>query len=93
LEAKSPAIKIVAGDMGDSASVFRSLPPAPWAVFAVQPLGKEEVRQGKGLIDAAYEAGVSVFVQTSADRGGDESDKRPTYVGSRRAPSGRSGQC
>lgn len=41
--------------------------------------GKEEA-QGKGLVDAALEAGVKHFVFTSADRGGDRSTKNPTQV-------------
>ena len=41
--------------------------------------GAEE-RQGKGLVDQAIKEGVKLFVQTSVDRGGDDSLNNPTNI-------------
>lgn len=42
--------------------------------------GGGEVGQGKGLVDAALEAGVKFFVYTSVDRHGKDSENNPTPV-------------
>lgn len=80
LAAKSPAIKLVTGDLNDVPAIFQSLPSKPWGVFSVQPRGKEEITQGKAIVDEAVKAGVSHFVYTSVDRGGPASDTTPTDV-------------
>lgn len=80
LAAKSSAIKLVTGDLNDVPAIFQSLPSKPWGVFSVQPRGKEEITQGKAIVDEAVKAGVSHFVYTSVDRGGPASDTTPTDV-------------
>lgn len=80
LAARSPAIKLVTGDLNDVPAIFQSLPSKPWGVFSVQPRGKEEITQGKAIVDEAVKAGVSHFVYTSVDRGGPASDTTPTDV-------------
>lgn len=80
LAAKSPAIKLVTGDLNDVPAIFQSLPSSPWGVFSVQPRGKEEITQGKAIVDEAVKAGVAHFVYTSVDRGGPASDTTPTDV-------------
>ena len=72
LAALSSSISLVAGDLNDSPAIFASLPTKPWGVFSVQLSGKTEVPQGKALVDAAVQAGVSHFVYTSVDRAGGE---------------------
>lgn len=91
LARKSPLIKLVTGNLEDPASIFasaRSVTQTPiWGVFSVQtPFGgkastKTEERQGKALIDASLENGVSHFVYSSVDRGGDaKSWSSPTDI-------------
>ncbi len=80
LAAKSPAIKLIAGDINNVPAMFESLPSKPWGVFSVQPRGKDEIPQGKAVVDAALKAGVEHFVYTSVDRGGQSSDTTPTNV-------------
>lgn len=80
LAAKSPAVMLVAGDLNDVPALFRALPSKPWGVFSVQPRGKEEITQGKAIVDEAVKAGVEHFVYTSVDRGGPASDTTPTDV-------------
>ncbi|RFN53571.1 nmra-like family protein [Fusarium flagelliforme] len=87
---KSSNIKLVQGDLADPAGIFRaarSVTDQPiWGVFSVQvPMGfgqggGGEVGQGKGLVDAALEAGVKFFVYTSVDRHGKDSENNPTPV-------------
>lgn len=86
LQTKSPnTIKLVQGDLNDCPALFaaaRAAFGAPiWGVFSVQtamgqtgPGGKAavEVAQGKAVIDEARKAGVSHFVYSSVERGGDE---------------------
>lgn len=82
LAAKSPLIKVLKGDTNNPAPLFtsaRDITQRPvWGVFSVtnpsMKSGTEEAeeKQGKALIDAALDAGVKHFVQTSVDRGGDE---------------------
>ena len=82
LAAKSPLVKILKGDTSDPKPLFtsaREITQKPvWGVFSVTnpnlKKGEEsgEEKQGKALVDAAIEAGVKHFVQTSVDRGGDE---------------------
>lgn len=91
LAKKSPLIKLVTGNLDDPSSIFataRSVTKTPiWGVFSVQtPFGgkantKTEERQGKALVDASLANGVSHFVYSSVDRGGDaKSAKDPTNV-------------
>ncbi|KAF9734048.1 hypothetical protein PMIN03_003125 [Paraphaeosphaeria minitans] len=91
LARKSPLIKLVTGNLDDPSSIFASarfVTKTPiWGVFSVQtPFGgkasaKTEERQGKALVDASLENGVSHFVYSSVDRGGDaKSAKDPTDV-------------
>ncbi|KAF4339429.1 nucleoside-diphosphate-sugar epimerase family [Fusarium beomiforme] len=85
---KSPSIKLVQGDMADSATIFknaRDITKHPiWGVFSVQsPMGQgdsAEVTQGKSLVDAALDAGAKFFVYTSVDRHGEDSLNNPTQV-------------
>jgi len=69
LSALSSSISLIAGDLNNTPAIFASLPAKPWGVFSVQLPGKTEVPQGKALVDAAVQAGVSHFVYTSVDRG------------------------
>ena len=81
LAAKSPSIGLIQGDLSNVPAIFKSLPSPPTSVFSVQLLGKEEVTQGKALIDSSISAGVSKFVYASVERGGDQrSWEDPTYV-------------
>ncbi|KAI4591434.1 hypothetical protein KJ359_012574 [Pestalotiopsis sp. 9143b] len=82
LAQKSPAIKIVQGDLDDCAALFdeaKRVEPRPvWGVYSVQiSMGKGvttegEVAQGKALIDEAMRRGVEYFVYSGVERGGDE---------------------
>lgn len=81
LSALSPSISLIAGDLNDTPAIFSSLPAKPWGVFSVQLPGKTEVPQGKALVDAAFQSGVSHFVYTSVDRdGGDEPTNVPHFM-------------
>ncbi|KAJ4131460.1 hypothetical protein NW768_005646 [Fusarium equiseti] len=90
LLAKSPKVKLVQGNFADPAGIFKmakSVTDKPiWGVFSVQaPIGFDqggggEVGQGKGLVDAALDAGVKFFVYTSVDRHGKDSENNPTPV-------------
>ena len=80
LASKSPTIKLIPGDLNDLPAIFASLPSKPWGVFSIQLPGKQEIAQGKGLIDAAMAAGTKHFVYTGVDRGGDASIDSPTKV-------------
>ncbi|KAM0708835.1 hypothetical protein Q7P35_005488 [Cladosporium inversicolor] len=90
LAAKSPSVKIVEGDLDAAASLFKSAKATAgtvplWGVFSVQVMGKsksdQEVVQGKALVDEAMKSGVSHFVYSSVERGGDErSWNNPTPV-------------
>ena len=77
----SESISLIQGDLDDTPAIFSSLPTKPWGVFSVQPVGKNEASQGKALVDAAREAGVSHFVYTSTDRhGGDKPTDIPHFA-------------
>ena len=89
LQAKSPAIKLVAGDFNDVPGIFaaaEALQKPIHGVFAVTTfLGKgqsveTEEKTGKALVDEALKHGVKHFVFTSVDRGGDKSIDNPTDV-------------
>jgi len=81
LAALSSSISLIAGDLNDTPAIFSSLPTKPWGVFSVQLPGKTEVPQGKALVDAAVQAGVSHFVYTSVDRaGGDDPTNVPHFM-------------
>ncbi|KAF1966494.1 putative nucleoside-diphosphate-sugar epimerase [Bimuria novae-zelandiae CBS 107.79] len=91
LAQKSKNIKLVTGNLDTPDEVFRnakSVTKVPiWGVFSVQtPFGgkantKTEERQGKALVDASLANGVSHFVYSSVDRGGNvRSAKEATDV-------------
>ena len=86
LVAKYPSVKLVAGNMNDCPAIFFSLKDQIWGVFSVQiPFGPDasvetEEKQGKDLVDAAIENGVSHFVQTTVDRHGEHSSENPTNI-------------
>lgn len=81
LASKSPAIKLVEGDLNDVPALFASagrVHKAPiWGVYSVQiSQGKDvtfdgEIAQGKALIDESLKQGVKHFVYSSVERGGD----------------------
>ena len=91
LAKKSSRVKLIQGNLDDCPALFtealRIAGNEPiWGVFSVQAAfgdgatQESETRQGKALIDAAIANGVSHFVYSSVDRGGDKSSKDPTYV-------------
>lgn len=91
LAAKSTIIKLVKGDLDDTPDVFRAALEASggapiWGIFSVQQAVQNgatrdrETKQGKAVVDQAIAHNVKVFVYTSVDRGGDKSEKNPTYV-------------
>ena len=86
LIAKSPAIKLVTGDLDNPAAIFTSAGISIWGVFSVQVFrpghagAEREERQSKALVDAALENGVKHFVYSSVDRHGERSDSDPTNV-------------
>ncbi|KAJ2894487.1 NAD(P)-binding protein [Zalerion maritima] len=80
-------IKLVQGNLDNPSSIFSAAREATknpvWGVFSVQAAigSSTELEQGKGLVDAAKEAGVKFFVQASVDRGGDaRSRQNPTSI-------------
>lgn len=89
LQNKSPAIKLVKGDLNNIPAIFdaaEAIHKPIHGVFSVQTFaGKgqtvetEEI-QGKGLVDEALSRGVAHFVYTSVDRGGDASLTNPTQI-------------
>lgn len=83
LAAKSPAVKLVEGDMDSAHALFaaaRSIAaPVPlWGVYSVQVFSakgaslESEIRQGKAMVDQAINNGIHHFVYSSVERGGDE---------------------
>lgn len=86
LSKRAPNIKVVQGDLNDCSAMFTAASNAAnkspiWGVFGVTtPAGGGEERQGKNLVDAAVATGVSNFVFTSAERGGEKSQTTPTNV-------------
>ena len=84
--ASKPNVSLVEGDLNDCEAIFKKADTKIWGVFSLQvPMGKgasteiEQV-QGKALVDAAVAHGVSFFVYSSVDRGGEASDSDPTNV-------------
>ncbi|KAJ0155729.1 Magnesium transporter NIPA3 [Fusarium oxysporum f. sp. albedinis] len=81
---KSSNIKLVQGDLSDATTIFKNASEVTkqpiWGVFSVQVRDGAEVAQGKGLVDAALDAGVKFFVYTSVDRHGEDSLHNPTQV-------------
>jgi len=84
--ATDPRVKLLSGDPTDPSAIFQNaniLNIQIDTVFCVTvhgPAGSEEA-QAQGLVDASLAHGVSHFVFTSADRGGDVvSDTNPTPV-------------
>ncbi|PSN68795.1 NAD(P)-binding protein [Corynespora cassiicola Philippines] len=82
-----PSIKLVQGDLNDVSALFNAAKATLketnkaetiWGVYSVQAsLGpgvtvESEIKQGKALIDASIEEGVSHFVYSSVERGGNE---------------------
>ncbi len=92
LLAKSPAIKLVEGDLNAVLELFSSAKKIAgatpiWGVYSVQAsMGKGvtlegEVKQGAALVDESIRAGVRHFVYSSVDRGGEtRSWENPTPV-------------
>ncbi|GFZ49941.1 hypothetical protein JCM24511_07344 [Saitozyma sp. JCM 24511] len=85
LAAKSPSIKLVQGDLDAVPALFQAARAASpsgtiWGVFSVQAVAPKgnavpeapEVKQGVALIDEALMAGVTHFVYSSVDRGGEQ---------------------
>ncbi|KAH7063560.1 hypothetical protein B0J12DRAFT_172547 [Macrophomina phaseolina] len=89
---KSPTIKLVQGNLDNVPALFdaaaQAAAPAPiWGVYSVQiSMGRgvtleSEVHQGTSLIDASIARGVSHFVYSSVERGGDAASwDNPTPV-------------
>ncbi|KAI8931212.1 hypothetical protein NX059_011561 [Plenodomus lindquistii] len=82
---KHPAVKLVQGNLDDVPGLFQSAkavlreagkPDKIWGVYSVQvSMGKgvtfeSEIKQGKDLIDESVKEGVTHFVYSSVDRGG-----------------------
>ena len=91
LAAKSTIIKLVKGNLDDAPDVFRAALEASggapiWGVFCVLQAVQDgatqesETKQGKAMVDQAVAHNVKLFVYTSVDRGGDNSENNPTYV-------------
>ncbi|KAI1250100.1 hypothetical protein MGN70_008551 [Eutypa lata] len=91
LASKSPLIKLVQGNLDDAPGLFKeaqNIHGQPiWGVYSVQiSIGRgvtmeSEVFQGQELIKQAVYAGVSHFVYSSVERGGDEASwENPTAI-------------
>jgi uncharacterized protein YbjT (DUF2867 family) len=89
LAKKSPSIKLVAGDFNDVPAIFsaaEAIQKPIHGVFAVTTFAgkgqnvETEEKTGKALVDEALKRGVSHFVFTSVDRGGDKSLDNPTEI-------------
>ncbi|ORY68558.1 uncharacterized protein BCR38DRAFT_334802 [Pseudomassariella vexata] len=82
LASRSSFIKLVGGNLNDTPALFEEAHQVSahpiWGVYSLQvSIGPgvtvaSEVAQGKNLIDAAIQNGVSHFVYSSIERGGDE---------------------
>lgn len=83
LAAKSSSIKLVQGDMENTASLFAASKSASgaiplWGVYSVQVFFakgaslESEVRQGKAMVDEAIRYNIRHFIYSSVERGGDE---------------------
>lgn len=88
LNASSPNIKLVEGDLDDTEAVFKNAKAVTnnpiWGVYSVQgkPAGDITIEEtwGKNIIASSIAAGVEFFVYSSVDRGGDKSSSTPTDV-------------
>ena len=92
LQSKGNNVVLVQGHLDDVPALFASARQASptgqvWGVFSLQlSMGKGvthegEIRQGKALVDEGRKAGVTHFVYSSVDRGGDEKSwENPTSV-------------
>ena len=91
LAAKSTIIRLVKGNLDDTAAVFKAALEAAggtpiWGVFSVQQAVQDgatqerETKQGQAMVDQAIAHDVKVFVYTSVDRGGEKSENNPTNV-------------
>ncbi|KAJ9143950.1 NAD(P)-binding protein [Coniochaeta hoffmannii] len=86
-------VRLLKGDLDDIPALFASAASASptssiWGVYSVQASAgravteSSETRQGTALVDAALAHGVSVFVYSSVDRGGDDASwENQTPVG------------
>lgn len=83
LTSKSPSVKLVQGNLDDVPALFEAAHEVTggekiFGVYSVQiSMGKGvttdgEIKQGNDLIDESIKAGVSHFVYSSVERGGDE---------------------
>ncbi|KAJ5172483.1 hypothetical protein N7492_005076 [Penicillium capsulatum] len=87
LAQKSSNITLVEGNLDDPATIFQNVKKHTsepvWGVFSVQvanPKNDDEKRQGIALVDESLKQGVSFFVYSSVDRGGQKSIDNPTPV-------------
>lgn len=96
IPSRYPNALLVQGDLNDAPALFTSaqdalkaagMPETIWGVYSVQtPRGPgtksdTEEQQGKDLIDEAIKHGVSQFVYSSVERGGDEKSwNNPTPI-------------
>lgn len=92
LTSKSPSIKLVQGNLDDVPGLFAAAKTVTngqpiWGVYSVQiSVGKGtshegEIKQGKDMIDESVKEGVTQFVYSSVERGGDEKSwSNPTPI-------------
>jgi uncharacterized protein YbjT (DUF2867 family) len=86
LAAKSPTIKLIAGNLDNPSIIFTTAATPIWGVFSVQvAFGRDanpesEERQSKALVDAALQHDVKHLVYTSVDRHGVRSDSDGTNL-------------
>jgi uncharacterized protein YbjT (DUF2867 family) len=80
IAAKFSAIKIVRGDLSNAQAVFRALPSAPWAVYVMTVVGKNEAAEGKALVGEAIKAGTNYLVFSSVDRSSADGGNTPSNV-------------
>ncbi|KAK7751352.1 hypothetical protein SLS62_006758 [Diatrype stigma] len=91
LASKSPLIRLIQGNLDDAPGLLQeaqNIHGQPiWGVYSVQvSMGKgvtmeSEVQQGQELVKHAISAGVSHFVYSSVERGGDEASwDNPTPI-------------
>ncbi len=91
LASKSPLVKLVQGNLDDVPALFKQayeIHSQPiWGVYSVQvSRGKGvtvdvEVSQGQALVKQAIDAGVTHFVYSSVERGGDDTSwETPTPI-------------
>ena len=83
LGTKSPAIKLVQGDLNDVPQAFKNLPVKPWGTFILtnpQKKPKPEDVIGKTFVDEAIKAGSKHIVFTSVARGSANGGFNPTDV-------------